>query len=61
MRGEASSVVGLLIEFPSVELVGGAKACLGGPGNIEVLSDLGLVGSPLNLGVAAGRECAIGA
>jgi hypothetical protein len=61
VRGEASSVVGQLIEIPSVELVVFSKAAHGGPGNIEVLSDLGLVGSPLNLGVAASRDCAIGA
>jgi hypothetical protein len=42
----ASSVVGHLIELPSVELVGGKKTVLGGPGNIEVLSDLRIVGSP---------------
>ena len=61
MRGEASSVVGHLIELPSIELVVFPKAVHGGPRNIEVLSDLGLVGSPLNLGVAASRDCAIGA
>ena len=61
LRGEASSVVGLLFEIPSVELVVFPKAVHGGPGNIEVLSDLVFVGSPLNLRVAASRDCAIGA
>ena len=60
LRGEASSVVGQLFEIPSVELVGGAKAIHGGPGNIEVLSDLVFVCSPLNLGISASRVCAIG-
>ena len=61
MRGEASSVVGHRFEIPSVDLVVKTNAIHGGPGNIEVLSDLVVVGSQLSLGVAASRDRAIGA
>jgi hypothetical protein len=44
--GEASSVVCLCpIKIPSVELVIYAKAALGGPGNVEVLSESLIVDS----------------
>ena len=46
VRGEATSVVSQLIELPSVQFVDRIKAIHGGPSNIEVLSDIGVVGSP---------------
>ena len=60
--GEASSVVCLCpIKLPSVELVIYAKAGLGGPGNVEVLSESLIVDSIWDLGVAASGDCAISA
>ena len=44
--GEASSVICQLIKVPSVELVRFTKAVLGGPGNVEVLSECLIVDSP---------------
>jgi hypothetical protein len=60
--GEASSVVCLCpIKVPSVELVIYAKAGLGGPGNVEVLSKSLIVDSIWDLGIAASGDCAISA
>ena len=54
----AASVVGLLVELPSVELIGRSKAVHAGIGEIEIFSNEFIIDSPVDLGDTA---CGLGA